>query len=65
MQANRFPRCKGTLERAGVSMVGAGPMVFIVSETKPSDTELVVVRGTVSGKEPDNIWRESEYVGIE
>jgi len=65
MQANRFPRCKGTLEQAGFSMAGAGPMVFKVSETKPSDTELVVLRGMISGKQPDNIWRVSEYVGIE
>jgi len=45
MQANRVPRCKGTLEQAGLSMVGAGPMVFIVSETKPSDIELEFSEG--------------------
>ena len=29
--------------RAGFSMAGAGPMVIIVSETNPSDTELGVL----------------------
>ena len=46
-------------------MAGPGPMVTIVSETNPSDTELGVPREMISGKQSDDIWQVPGYVGIE